>query len=121
MQTTEKSLSTARATPVSDTLVLIAASSAPEIWRGDAAGSLVSQAVGAPRVSRVSGESVVACGRGTSPSPSPLPQARRDTHPSGTHEGRSHAAGALVPGAPSRPTRHCSGRGRQRRAAGFRR
>ena len=72
-------MSTARATPVSCKLVIVASSSATEIWLGDDAGHLVQNAVGALRSNLLPGDYVVACGLGTSPYPIHLTQASRDT------------------------------------------
>jgi hypothetical protein len=66
------------ATPVSDTLVLVATSPAPEIWLGEHAGHLVQQEVGALRSGLLPGHDVVACGLGTSPDPSHRTPASRD-------------------------------------------
>jgi hypothetical protein len=57
-------MATARATLVDDELVIVATSSAPEIWLGDDAGHLVQQAVGALRTRLLPAASVVACGLG---------------------------------------------------------
>jgi hypothetical protein len=72
-------MSTARATPVSDTLVLIAASSATEIWLGDDPGHLVQKAVGELGTSLLPGDYLVEFGLSTSPYPIHLTQARRYT------------------------------------------
>ena len=78
-QAAEKIMSMARATPVYDTRVIIAASSATEIWLGDDAGHLVQKAVGELRTSLLPGDSVEECGLGTSPYPIHLTKANRYT------------------------------------------
>jgi len=72
-------MSTARATPVYDQLVIVAASPATEIWLGDDAGHLVQKAVGELRTSLLPGDYVVEFGLGSSPYPIHLAQASRYT------------------------------------------
>jgi len=72
-------MSMGRATPVYYKLVIVAASSATEIWLGDDAGHLVQQAVGELRTSLLPGDYGVECGLGTSPYPIHLTQASRYT------------------------------------------
>ena len=60
-------MSTARATPVYDKLVIVASSSATEIGLGDDAGHLGQNVLGALRTHLVPGDDVVACGLGTAP------------------------------------------------------
>ena len=67
------------ATPVYYKLVIVASSSATEIWLGDDAGHLVQKAVGARRTSLLPGDYVVEFGLGTSPYPIHLTQASRYT------------------------------------------
>jgi hypothetical protein len=72
-------MSRARATPVYYKLVIVASSSATEIWLGDDAGHLVQKAVGELRTSLLPGDYVVEFGLGTSPYPIHLTQASRYT------------------------------------------
>ena len=72
-------MSTARGKPRYCTLVIVAASAATEIGRGDDAGHLVQKEVGALRTSLLPGRYVVECGLGTSPYPLHLTQASRYT------------------------------------------
>jgi hypothetical protein len=115
--------------PVYDTLVIVASSSATAIWLGEDAGHLVQTAVRALRTSPLPRNEVVAYGLGTSPSPihrtpasrypqSELAAGRTCSRPmpqrpsaSGSAKMGCHAFGALVTGAPSRPTSGWSRRG----------
>jgi hypothetical protein len=72
-------MSIARATPVYHKLVIVAASSATEIWLGDDAGYLVQKEVGELRTSLLPGDYVVEFGLGTAPYPIHLTKASRYT------------------------------------------
>ena len=67
------------AIPVYYKLVIVASSSATEIWLGDDAGHLVQKAVGELRTSLLPGDYVVEFGLGTSPYPIHLTKATRYT------------------------------------------
>jgi hypothetical protein len=125
-------MSTARANPVYDTLVIVTASLATEIGLGDDAGHLVPKAVGALRTSLVPGASGVVCGLDTPPSPIQLPQASRYSQTEreagllcsrpmpqlppaeGSAQVGCTSSGALVTGAPPRPISGWSRRGNPR-------
>jgi hypothetical protein len=115
-------MSTARGTPVYDTLVIVARFPDTEIWRGDDGGHRVHQEVGELRTHPRPGDSVVAFGLGSAAYPSPLAQASRYTPTEqeagppgsrpmpqwppgeGSAQGGGHASGALGTGVPARPT-----------------
>jgi hypothetical protein len=125
-------MSTARASPVNDRLVIVATSAGPARWLGDAAGHLVPKAGGALRRSRLARDDRVECGLGRAADLIHLAQARQYPQtelaagptcawpmPQLPPEERSakvrcNASEALVTGAPSRPTSGWSRRGTPR-------